>query len=99
MRTLRSCAVIGVLAVAVSVYAAKPSPAPTPPSAIIAGTWTSTGPFPESFIFLPNRLSFQRSFTAPAGGAWLWGDAKYANYLEMDCNHHYQGDADPALGE
>jgi hypothetical protein len=82
------------------VHAAKPAPAPTPPSAIIAGNVDVHRAVSLSLSCSCRTGSlFQRSFTVPAGGAWLWGDAKYANYLEMDCNHHYQGDADPALGE
>lgn len=64
---------------------------------MVFGSWTATGGAGESIDYLPNKLSVQRTFTVPADGAWFWGDARYRNFLEMDCDHHYRGDLNPAI--
>src|SRR5437868_4175474 len=77
-------------------FGGKPAPAPSPPSAMVFGAFSPTnGPGGEWLDFNINQLTFTRSFTVPADGAWFWGDAKYDTYVEMDCYHHYVGTINP----
>lgn len=62
---------------------------------MVFGNWTTSGGAGEFIDFLPSQLTVQRTITVPADGAWFWGDAKYRNFVEMDCDHHYRGDLNP----
>lgn len=97
MRIRRVHGLVLSVFITTAVLAGKAPPPVPPPSAMAVGTWTTSGAIGESFYFTPSQLSFQRSFTVPAGGAWLWGDARYSNFLEMDCDHHYVGTASPSV--
>src|SRR5438552_592701 len=85
-----------LLTFALTAHAGKTPPPPPPPSAMVFGSWGTNSGNGEYLDFLPNKLSVQRTITIPADGAWFWGDARFKNLLEMDCDHHYRGDLDPA---
>jgi len=83
------------IAIAPVLMAGKPGPAPTPPSAMIFGTYGTTYAR-ESFYFLSTNLqTFSKSVSVPADGAWLFGEANFRNFLEFDCDHHYRADMSP----
>jgi len=97
----KACSILGCFfLLCLPLYGGKPgSSTVSPPSAMLFGSWTTSGPGRESFFFTPSQLTFQRSFTVPADGAWFWGEASYRNFVEMDCDHHYRADLDPATAD
>ncbi|HEX6642004.1 MAG TPA: hypothetical protein VF215_12875, partial [Thermoanaerobaculia bacterium] len=91
----KTSVLVYLIAITSSLYAAKPAPAPVPPSTMIVGTFTSTGPAFDWFHYSTGSEVYSRPANVPADGAWIYGNASWDGNQWMDCDHHYKGTLSP----